>query len=94
MTKYCPKCGFEVKDKDNFCKKCGHSFTGKKPERFQINSGIVALIGYILAFIFPIFAFIVAVFLITRKELRSKLHGVMIIILALLLTLIYRFFLT
>ena len=43
MVKYCPKCGNELNDEDEFCPKCGNKFN-KESKKFNFSKKIILII--------------------------------------------------
>ena len=76
---FCPHCGQVVPLGQTVCQNCGQSIEDNK---------VAIIIGYILAFIVPLFALIPSIYLLTRKNEKSKKHGAIILILAIIIWII------
>lgn len=50
-TKFCPKCGAELKEDDTFCTSCGYNFEQRKKKKFNIKMIIAVIILFIIAFL-------------------------------------------
>lgn len=95
MTKFCPKCGEELVDGANFCKKCGANTQSASPnpapsfERPVVEKEykILKIIGYVCAVLIPLIGIIIGIFLATREGNASR-HGKFIIILGVIVWII------
>ena len=70
---FCPHCGQIVPLGQTVCLNCGQSL--------ETNKAAI-IIGYILAIIIPLFGIIVAIYLLTRNNAKSKKHGGIILALS------------
>lgn len=123
MSKFCDKCGAELKNENaKFCDKCGSEiriaqnnrvltdidgivcpFCGQVTPKNQancVNCGVqlkednlvAVIVGYVLAFLFPLFALIPAIYLLTRDNLKSKTQGIYIIIMVVVFFILFIIF--
>ena len=73
----CPHCAKPISVGEKICPNCGLDV--------QMENNLVAvLIGYITLWIVPIISLIIGIYLLTRKNNKSKTHGVFLIIFTIL----------
>lgn len=73
----CPKCSSKIPMGQNVCMNCGTALEDNK---------IAVIIGYIVAFIFPIFDLIPGIYLLTRNNGKAKTQGLIICVMSIVLT--------
>ncbi len=78
----CPKCGSIIPFGNDICLKCGAPLNEEKH-----TTAIV--LGYICALFFPIVGIITGIYLLTRPNKDVHIHGIIMIILAIVLTVIW-----
>lgn len=66
----CPHCGQQTPAGQVLCENCGSSLEDNK---------VAVIAGYIVTFLVPILGFIPAIYLLTRKNDKSKTQGVFLI---------------
>lgn len=97
----CPNCGKEYYDEDlKYCEVCGWDFQVSNNKNLNINSlnseiqnsedhTLATALGFIFAFLFPIFGLVFGVYLVTRKDSKiSKVFGVVIIAISIIIILL------
>ena len=97
MAKYCPSCGEELVDDAKFCKNCGKDLEDignvdtTAQQEFNIPAvenkhKILAVFGYIFAFLIPLIAVIISIYLLTRNDSSfDNKHGKYILIVAIIM---------
>ena len=97
MSKYCPSCGEELVEDAKFCKSCGKNIEDTEnvntdtPQEFNIpvvenKHKVLAILGYISAFLIPLIAIIISIYLLTREDSSfDNKHGKYILIVAILM---------
>lgn len=86
-------CGSELVEGANFCKSCGTNINNPQEGqntayvRPQVEKSYTVhiVIGYILSVFVPLFGLILAIYLITRDDGKAKLHGKIMIAIAVIL---------
>lgn len=73
----CPKCSSKIPMGQNVCMNCGTALEDNK---------IAVIIGYIVAFIFPIFDLIPGIYLLTRNNGKAKTQGLLFCVMSIVLT--------
>ena len=96
MSKFCPKCGKEMKEDENFCSSCGGQIElqADKADKFALTGMILGLVS-IIAWIIPLFGYPIAIcgIVFSAKGLKSTtgkgkaIAGLILSIIFLLLTL-------
>ncbi|MDR0912812.1 MAG: hypothetical protein LBM96_09470 [Methanobrevibacter sp.] len=98
-TKYCINCGEIIDKRAEICPKCGVRVAPPpmqyiQPQNNSDNSeyNTMIILGYIFTFIFGIVGLIISIYLLTRDNDRAKKHGLIMIIISVIFTLIWIFF--
>lgn len=81
----CPTCGSIIPFGNVACSKCGTQLNQEKH-----TAAIV--IGYITAIFIPIVGIIIGIYLLTRKNKDVHIHGIIMILLAIILTIAWWLF--
>ena len=78
---YCKKCGAQVDDDVKFCPRCGDQLKGypqatPQPRSDADRTNTYAIVGFIMAFFFPLVGFILSIIGISKaQELGGKGKG-------------------
>ena len=70
---YCPKCGTQLNDGDEYCSHCGNKL-GEIESRAEARTrrNVVAIVGFIMAFAVPIVGLVLSIIGLKRsKELNG-----------------------
>ena len=78
----CPKCGSTIPFGSTVCVKCGNSLN-------QDTHTAAIVIGYICSIFLPLFGIIIGIYLLTRPNKDVHKHGIIMIVLAIILAIVY-----
>ena len=86
VSKYCPNCGSENSENAEFCVNCGRLFNALDNGK---SYTFLKVVGYIFSFLGGLIGFIIAIYLLTRKNANAKKHGKIQLALCIIMTIVW-----